>query len=506
MSFIESYQLIYSSFSQLDQFFLNIALVCILLSIYFHFFRCKDKLSLIILLIGVFTFTLTFALHQKSFFPWDEQYHALVALNFSKNPLVPMLIDYKGLPHNHEQWMSSQIWLHKQPLSLWQIALSIKLFGASYFSVRLPSIVFHTLSTFLVYKLAVGGSNRNTAFVSAIFFGMSGYLIDFATGAHGMDHVDTAFTFYILLSGFLLHRYWSTPSIKSAIVLGVIVGFAVLTKWLVGLLFLGVWGVLLIIYERRNKKMWFHLILSFLIAFVIFLPWQLYCWYTFPREFLHEMSLNSKHYFQVVERHGGGALYYWNNLNLVNGMGDFFKYLLPIAVVYFGIFSILKKNTSGLIIFLGSLIAFIFFSSAATKLVGYINIIVGLLYIQFFSLFFELPERWDPIGEKMRSLKPFVIVTLIIGGLFFAYGPKRVVEKNAFADQTYFDMRKSALKQVSNALEKNGTDKTYLIKGFSENLLPEILFFHSQYKVYEYSDRYVSENTQIIDLSWVQSQ
>src|SRR4051812_1318969 len=71
---------------------------------------------------------------------WDECFHALVARNMMDHPLVPMLRKGQLLPYDYQQWVGNTVWLHKQPLFLWQMALSMKLFGVSEFALRLPSI------------------------------------------------------------------------------------------------------------------------------------------------------------------------------------------------------------------------------------------------------------------------------------------------------------------------------------------------------------------------------
>jgi 4-amino-4-deoxy-L-arabinose transferase-like glycosyltransferase len=74
---------------------------------------------------------------------WDEQYHALVAKNMLKNPFKPTLYPVELLDYDYRNWSANYIWLHKQPLFLWQIALSLKIFGTTELAVRLPSILLH---------------------------------------------------------------------------------------------------------------------------------------------------------------------------------------------------------------------------------------------------------------------------------------------------------------------------------------------------------------------------
>src|SRR3989304_1111089 len=69
---------------------------------------------------------------------WDEQFHALVAKNMMQNPFTPMMYANPVLDYDYTQWWSNHVWLHKQPLFLWCIAISYKIFGLNEFALRLP--------------------------------------------------------------------------------------------------------------------------------------------------------------------------------------------------------------------------------------------------------------------------------------------------------------------------------------------------------------------------------
>jgi len=76
---------------------------------------------------------------------WDERFHALVAKNLMNHPLMPTLYDDPVVDMAYDRWDRYYIWLHKQPLFLWQIALSFKIFGVSEFALRLPNVVLATV-------------------------------------------------------------------------------------------------------------------------------------------------------------------------------------------------------------------------------------------------------------------------------------------------------------------------------------------------------------------------
>ena len=57
---------------------------------------------------------------------WDERYHALVAKNMIDHPFTPMLYADPVLDQEYSGWFKGHVWLHKQPLFMWQMALSMK--------------------------------------------------------------------------------------------------------------------------------------------------------------------------------------------------------------------------------------------------------------------------------------------------------------------------------------------------------------------------------------------
>ena len=85
--------------------------------------------------------------------PWDERYHALVAKNLMDHPLLPTLYDNPVLSYDYKQWAGNHIWVHKQPATLWGIALSMKVFGANVFAVRLPSVLMMASCVYFTFLL-----------------------------------------------------------------------------------------------------------------------------------------------------------------------------------------------------------------------------------------------------------------------------------------------------------------------------------------------------------------
>ena len=459
-----------------------------------------ERLKLGFLITGVSCLSILAASHLDVLLLWDEQYHALVASNFAQNPFYPLLIDQQGYPYLKEVWINNQVWLHKQPLSLWQIALSIKLLGNTVFAVRLPSVILHCMSTLLVYAIGKRLGDKNPAFIAATLFGTSGYLIAFVSGAEGMDHVDTAFTFYILASIYTLFRYQESPTFKRAAMVGLLVGLAVLTKWLVGLIALGVWGIVLILWHRKQWSKWKHYGLGWIVALVTFLPWQIYCFIRFPEEFTHEMAFNSKHFFEVVEGHGGNWNYYWDQLSVYLNVNSGLSWLLLVLFVYFVIWTIQNKSPFHFSILLSFTLVVIFFSLAQTKLYGYVNIVLGFCYlIMAFSISGVLKRIFHRfrLNLVVKSSLPLLLLPV----LYFNINARFTAERYDFKYPEVFVNRRSQIKQISHLLHKHGKGYTYLIKNDQTTLLPQLLFDNPGYHVLYYFDNVPYKNPYYIDVS-----
>ena len=118
-----------------------------------HFEIYDNNKSLFLLLTGALGIKLFMILLTPYLMLWDESFHGLVAKHLADNPLKPLLYKDPFFEHDYKNWWDSSIWLHKQPWFLWQIALSIKIFGNSYFAVRFPSLVYAVAGVFLFMAL-----------------------------------------------------------------------------------------------------------------------------------------------------------------------------------------------------------------------------------------------------------------------------------------------------------------------------------------------------------------
>ena len=114
---------------------------------------------------------------------WDESFHALVAKNLIRHPLLPTLYENPVIPYDVHNWTANHIWLHKPPFPLWMMAYSMKIFGVNEFALRLPSVLLSTTGIFLTFSIAGQLLNKWTGFFAAFLFSINGLIIELLIGA-----------------------------------------------------------------------------------------------------------------------------------------------------------------------------------------------------------------------------------------------------------------------------------------------------------------------------------
>lgn len=323
-----------------------------------------------------------FALLTPYLYLWDEQFHALVGKNVAKNPFTPELIPQNPVDTDQSIWANGKIWLHKQPLFTWQIALSIKLFGTSAFAVRLPSVLFHGILVLSIFRIGSIAFNRRTGFIASLLTMHSAYLLGLISGRIGTDHNDFIFLSYITLSFWAWFEWRLTFNKKWIYWIGIFAGCAILTKWLVGLLVFGAWGIV-ILPELRKGHFWNSikpLLISFAVALFVSMPWQIYSFFRFPAEFKREMAYNSLHLFQSIEDHSGSTSYHFDRIS------DIYFNTLDFAIVFLisVVFLILSKKvkTENKVYLLTTIfILYLFFTVAQTKMPSFTIPVFGFVVL-----------------------------------------------------------------------------------------------------------------------------
>ena len=383
----------------------------------FAYLRGRHYLALFFIIVAGFSLRLFCSL-DPMLHPWDERYHALVARNMIEHPLEPKLYKEHVVEYDYTNWTANKIWLHKQPAPLWAIALSLKAFGVSEISVRLPSVLLSTLSIFLTFfiGLFLFRSDR-IALIAAFLQSINGLVIDLASGRIATDHIDTFFLFFVELSIFFILLNARNDKRIFLILAGGACGLAILTKWLPALIVFPLYLIMGIKSKSKNRLLTGIFLLGIATLFVA-LPWQIYAQSLFPLEYQWEQHFNKLHFIKGLEGHEQPWWYFVNQIRIdVNE--SIYVVLLWFAYYVYRNVSFFRQN-----LFLLTYIAipFLFFSMAKTKMPGYLLftfpayfIIIGLFIDKLLS---------GKIGRRYKSKfhRLGVFVTVVIFLLALRYG------------------------------------------------------------------------------------
>lgn len=372
---------------------------------FYAFKKTKYTLALLLLTTGglIIRVLLASDLHLH---PWDERYHALVAKNLIEKPLVPQLYAQTPLNFNYEDWTSNHIWLHKQMLPLWSMALSIKLFGINEFAVRLPSIMLSVLAIAIIYDLGRSLFNRRVAFIAAFLLSVQGIVLEVGSGRAATDHVDLHFMFYVLLAVWMAKKYADFNRNRFYLLAcGLAIGLAILCKWLPALIVIPIlFCFLRSVKEYSWRKYIGDFVLLTIVVLIVCVPWQIYIHSHFPKEAAWESASNFKHLTHVLDRMGGAFYYHFDKMRIQYGE---FVYI-PIAwFIYRSIFITRKWENFALLIWI--LIPYLFFSIARTKMQAYTLFTAPAILL-------ICAHFWEYLWTNRKQLRySFLTWTLLIG-------------------------------------------------------------------------------------------
>jgi 4-amino-4-deoxy-L-arabinose transferase-like glycosyltransferase len=277
-----------TAFTSSDLLFLIPGLTLLVLSLFF-FVLGKEKSALVLLVAGAFSLRLLMIVTEPFINLWDEQFHALVARNMMNHLLHPVLYNTPVLPYDYRDWGANYTWLHKPPLFMWQMALSMKVFGIHPFAVRLPSAILSALCVPALYRIGFLLAGRRIGYLAALLLACSFIL--------NTDHSDLVFMAYITFSIWSWTEYMHSGKKRWLLLTGLFSGMAILVKWLVGLLVYAGWGLALLANKdlRRNIRRWLDIGLALVCTTCVALPWHIYSRLHWPLEWAEETAENAAH-------------------------------------------------------------------------------------------------------------------------------------------------------------------------------------------------------------------
>lgn len=410
-----------------------------------------------------------FAASDPYLHPWDERYHALVAKNLMEHPLKPMLYINPLIRFEYYDWSGNHIWLHKQPLTLWTLALSMKLLGTELWALRLPSVLLSTLCIGLIYGIGRRFFDKRVALLAAFFLTINGFVLEITGARSTTDHVDVFFLFFISCSIWLALQIEAQKAKMLYLCLaGLTLGGALLVKWLPALIVLPVYFSYSSIQLKRHWRIALGNSLKLLgIALLLALPWQLYIHQAFPTEASFESHYNIRHFFEPLEGHERPFYYHLNQLRVQ--YGDLIY--LPLLWMLFQFYR--KGYRNWLPVWVWAGLVLLFFSIAQTRLPAYTLIALPafLLLQAYFYRFLSFYKSLHPSRSWLLSLLQIALVVLALRYSLERLHPLRVT----WVEPTW-------MKEI-RALPVSKQDKPYVYFGLEHAVEA---MFHKELIAYTY--------------------
>ncbi|MFK7783854.1 MAG: ArnT family glycosyltransferase [Crocinitomicaceae bacterium] len=388
-------------FTNEQLFPLLVGAVVLLVSLVFYSLPKTKKLGIPTLFLGALVLGYFVANLDHFLILWDEQYHALVAKNLIDSPLKPVLYSDPAFPCDHKIWTGNHVWLHKQPLFLWQMAISIKLFGVSELAIRIPSVLMHAIIPLFIYRIGTHVRNQNTGYFGAFLFTVAYFPLELVVGRYATDHNDIAFMFYLTASFWAWFEYQQSGKKYWILLIGLFSGGAVLVKWLMGMLIYVVWFLSKVIFEpdtRWKLKSYLPLAISGLLSMIIFIPWQIYALSNYPDEYLYEYERTNSHLWKAIEGHSESFFYHFTDgLNKLYGSGALVPIILLLALVL--LITKMKNAKYKFVIVFSITFVYVLFTLAQTKMVAFPIIVAPFVFLALGHL---LSSLFDFLSSKIR--------------------------------------------------------------------------------------------------------
>lgn len=392
----------------------------------FRYFRKGQDIPAILLIMLCGLLLRTFTAGDLYLHEWDERYHALVAKNLIKHPLIPTLYDQPLLPYDYHHWNENHIWLHKQPLPLWAMAFSMKLFGINEIALRLPSIILSTIAIYMTFYIGSSLFNRTVGIVASFFHSINGLIIILTAGRTATDHFDLFHLFFIGLSIFFVVYYLKTRKRYVNMLIGVSIGLAILCKWLTALIALPVLFFLLRGKESRRILLFNFFIIGF-FCLITFMPWQIYIHKVFPLEAKWESGYNIKHITETLDGHTGTMFSDFREMK--NTFGE----LIYIPLLWF-LFIALKNRRDERILttFIWFMIPYLFFAVVKTKMRAYTLFAAPSVFI-ILGLFLDNTLHKISPTKYRRLIASFIFLIFLVPALLHSFKeikPFKEVDRN----------------------------------------------------------------------------
>ncbi len=310
--------------------------------------------------------------------------------------LVPLM---NGLPY-----------FHKPPLFYWLTDLSVLVFGAHEWSVRIPSWLAAWSSAIALYFFIRQHRGIKQATLSLIilctlplFYGGAQYA--------NLDMLVAGLISLTILAGAqaVLSSEQGQPCRWFSVAAAVFAGLAILAKGLIGLALPG--GVLFfwLVFSKRWRGLGILLWPPAILAFVVVtLPWFWAMQAKFP-EFFNYFFIHQQ-YERFVSQSFNNPQPVWFYLPVLFGMT--MPWSLGLLAAFNRRFWQSTLQSFGLLMLIWLLLIFIFFSIPASKLIGYIlPALPPLAVLSAEALLFALQGRWA--SHIPRTIATYFVISSV---------------------------------------------------------------------------------------------
>lgn len=429
--------------------------------------------------LGLYVAALLLRLTSSTYFalaPWDERYHAVVASHMIKEPLKPTLYRDPVMPYDIRAWTGNHVWLHKPPLTMGLMALSLKTFGHHEMAVRVPSAVLCSFEPVMIALLTSSFLGPAAGWFAGFLNAINGYLIELASGRVATDHTDALMTFWVLLAVFCGIWAQRTRPIAGGILAGLAMGASILTKWWTGLIALPVvflydWG------DRGLRSAIVRATAMLSMALTVVAPWEFHIRAHYPEEVHVATREHFAHFTDSLA--GGPAGEYWlhfKNLPKIYGIMIIGAIVLFIAR-WIRFRSDRGQFLKGSSIFVWWIVPYVVFSIAETKMSGLVMVSSGALFVMAAFFREELIRWWERARTKTGNAILGVLAIGLVWGAPIQYGLERM---KVFKAHDRFPVSAYRLRVLACMLSAN--QKTVIFN------LPELIeaMFYMPHSAYGY--------------------
>ena len=253
--------------------------------------------------------------------------------------------------------------LDKPILFFWADALSLRIFGMNEAGVRLPPLLFGLLGMIGVVLLGRALFDESTGLCAGIAYATM--VLPLAVSEMAIH--DVGLVPFMCIAAWMLTKVWRGGGVwLPALVAGGSLGLSVLTKGLVGIVFVGIYAVCLVAARRDTLvRVAIALSIAVVLAVLVAAPWYIAMEHAHPG-YLHYYFIERhlQGYLTATQRHAGRPWWYYLPI-VIGGALPWTGYLMQAA-------RRMADNPLRLVVWGWFALGLIFLSLGESKLVTYV--------------------------------------------------------------------------------------------------------------------------------------